>query len=173
MVNALDGLGVLVLDGTGRVVDVNGPARRALVRPFGRPCHEVVCARRGDGLVLCTAKCSAAMSTGRAGDIEHGLARVRGRLVRLSCSPTSRGATVVMQPAAIEAAADEVLSPREREVLVLVSEGLTAREIAERLAIGVSTVRTHVENARTKLGARTRAEAVARAVATGQLASVG
>jgi DNA-binding CsgD family transcriptional regulator len=50
-----------------------------------------------------------------------------------------------------------------------VKEGHSARSIAERLNIGVETVRTHVVHARKKLDARTRAEAVARALETGQI----
>jgi DNA-binding CsgD family transcriptional regulator len=53
------------------------------------------------------------------------------------------------------------LSPREREILVLLSEGLTGRAIARRLFLSPETVRTHVRNATTKLGAKTRVQAVA------------
>jgi len=58
---------------------------------------------------------------------------------------------------------------REAEVLRLVSEGLTNQRIARRLGIQFSTVRTHVEHARQKLGCTTRAEAVARALHLGWL----
>ena len=57
---------------------------------------------------------------------------------------------------------ERALTPREREVLDLVAQGLTTPRIANELGIRPSTVRTHVEHAREKLGARTRAEAVAR-----------
>src|SRR6185436_6986948 len=53
------------------------------------------------------------------------------------------------------------LSPREHEILALLSEGLTGRAIARRLFLSPETVRTHVRNATTKLGARTRVQAVA------------
>jgi DNA-binding NarL/FixJ family response regulator len=55
------------------------------------------------------------------------------------------------------------LSPREREVLVLVARGLTNRQIAERLDIGSETVKTLIARAFAKLGVRRRAEAVAAA----------
>ena len=61
------------------------------------------------------------------------------------------------------------LTAREREVLKLVADGLTTQKIARRLQIQPATVRTHVEHAREKLDARTRAEAVARALAIGVL----
>lgn len=53
------------------------------------------------------------------------------------------------------------LSPREHEILALLSEGLTGRAIARRLFLSPETVRTHVRNATTKLGAKTRVQAVA------------
>ena len=53
------------------------------------------------------------------------------------------------------------LTPREREILGLLAEGCSGPEIAGRLFLSVETVRTHVGNAVTKLGARTRVEAVA------------
>jgi DNA-binding NarL/FixJ family response regulator len=53
------------------------------------------------------------------------------------------------------------LSPREREILDLLAEGLTGQAIAERLFLSSETVRTHVRNATSKLGARTRVQAVA------------
>ncbi len=53
------------------------------------------------------------------------------------------------------------LSPREREILSLLADGLTGQTIAERLFLSPETVRTHVRNATSKLGARTRVQAVA------------
>jgi DNA-binding CsgD family transcriptional regulator len=56
------------------------------------------------------------------------------------------------------------LSAREREVVRLVALGETGPEIAAELGISHDTVRTHVRNAMTKLGARSRAHLVAKAV---------
>lgn len=53
------------------------------------------------------------------------------------------------------------LSPRELEVLELLADGLNGQLIAERLFLSPETVRTHVRNATSKLGARTRVQAVA------------
>jgi DNA-binding NarL/FixJ family response regulator len=52
------------------------------------------------------------------------------------------------------------LTSRERDVLQMVSEGMTNGEIAERLVIGRETVKTHVRNILAKLGARDRTHAV-------------
>ena len=53
------------------------------------------------------------------------------------------------------------LTPREREVLALVADGRTNRQIAERLFISESTAGVHVSNIIGKLGVATRGEAAA------------
>jgi DNA-binding CsgD family transcriptional regulator len=55
---------------------------------------------------------------------------------------------------------DSILTKRERDVLILVTRGLTNKEIADRLCISISAVRTFLNQACTKLGARKRADAL-------------
>ncbi|HET6172702.1 MAG TPA: response regulator transcription factor [Gaiellales bacterium] len=64
-------------------------------------------------------------------------------------------------PQGTESPAPAQLSPRERQILGLLSEGLTGQAIARRLFLSPETVRTHVRNATAKLGAKTRVQAVA------------
>jgi PAS domain S-box-containing protein len=59
------------------------------------------------------------------------------------------------------AAAELPLTNREREVVTLIALGHETAEIASTLHISPETVRTHVRNAMSKLGARTRAQLVA------------
>lgn len=61
------------------------------------------------------------------------------------------------------------LSPREREVLLLLADGKTNREVAAELDVGAETVKTLVARAFAKLGARRRAEAIATAQRMGLL----
>jgi len=57
-----------------------------------------------------------------------------------------------------------VLSPREREVLRMIADGLSGPEIAAQLQIGTATVKTHTQNVYDKLGVSERAAAVAAAM---------
>jgi DNA-binding NarL/FixJ family response regulator len=59
------------------------------------------------------------------------------------------------------------LSPREREVLELLTKGQTNREIARKLTVSVSTVKIHVEHILAKLGVSDRTQAAVRAIETG------
>ncbi|MFF3556702.1 response regulator [Streptomyces tsukubensis] len=61
----------------------------------------------------------------------------------------------------------DALTVREREVLVLVAGGHSNDEIAERLAVSPLTVKTHVNRAMAKLGARDRAQLVVIAYESG------
>jgi NarL family two-component system response regulator LiaR len=67
---------------------------------------------------------------------------------------------------ALQQDASEVygLTPREREVLALMVEGLNNPEIAERLVVSRSTAKAHVSNILSKLGVSNRAEAIALAL---------
>ena len=63
--------------------------------------------------------------------------------------------------------ADSPLSAREAEVLRLVADGLSDREIAERLIVSPHTVHRHLANIRAKLGQPSRAAAAAQALRRG------
>ncbi len=65
------------------------------------------------------------------------------------------------------------LSPREREIMHLMAEGLTAETIGDEITISVETVRTHVRNAVRKLQARNRVHAIAIALERGEISLSG
>jgi len=68
---------------------------------------------------------------------------------------------------AVLAPVDDLLTPREREILVLTARGLSIEDIATRLYIGIATVRTHLYRLRCKLQARDRAQLVTLAFQSG------
>jgi two-component system nitrate/nitrite response regulator NarL len=91
----------------------------------------------------------------------------------------ARGETII-PPALHSGLADEIRSRRDRtgdlaltarelEVLELIAEGLSAPEIAERLFLGVTTVKTHLQHIYEKFGVSDRAAAVAQAHRRGVL----
>jgi DNA-binding NarL/FixJ family response regulator len=66
---------------------------------------------------------------------------------------------------------EDDLSRREVEILRLVARGMGNVEVAQKLHVSAGTVKRHLANAYKKLGARTRGEAVSRAVSEGWISS--
>jgi PAS domain S-box-containing protein len=89
------------------------------------------------------------------------------RLVLFVALSTSRWGGRFRRDIAEDAQASGSLSPREREIVRMVALGASGPEIADELRISHDTVRTHVRNAMTKLGARSRAHLVAKALGEG------
>lgn len=79
------------------------------------------------------------------------------------------GESVVDQRVQQRLTSDSALTPREREVLVLLARGATNAEISRELFLSQATVKTHLVRIFDKLQARTRTEAVAAARAHGVL----
>lgn len=104
----------------------------------------------------------------RAEEIVHAVRLVAAGEVALAPSVAAR---LVAHTRGERAATSTVpeLSPREREVLAFVAEGLSNPRIAERLFLGEATVKTHLRKAFEKLGVRDRTSAVLRAMELGIL----
>ncbi len=85
---------------------------------------------------------------------------------RSDWSPTEGASLIVLSqaPGLVEA-----LTAREAEVLALLAEGLSNQQIADRLSVSLSTVKTHISNLYSKLGAERRTQALARARTLGLL----
>ena len=87
--------------------------------------------------------------------------------------PAGGQASAVSEPsAAADAPPPRQPTRREREILTLLAGGATDGEIADQLGLSPATVQTHVRNAKAKIGARTRAQAVAMALRGGLIAVV-
>jgi two-component system nitrate/nitrite response regulator NarL len=90
-------------------------------------------------------------------------ARVRGFLARTSPPPAAEPP----RPQRAVTAEGRPITAREHEVLILLAEGSSQREIARRFSISPKTVGTHIQHLLEKLGAHSRAELVARAYRDG------
>jgi DNA-binding CsgD family transcriptional regulator len=88
---------------------------------------------------------------------------IGGVLPQAAGSPGTPGSSTVETPVSSASVHAVRLSPREQEVLQLVSEGYSNSMIAGRLHLSENTIKTYVENLLTRLNARNRAEAVAAA----------
>jgi DNA-binding NarL/FixJ family response regulator len=86
-------------------------------------------------------------------------AAAAGELV-LSAADLSRA---VSMPAEVVTARGQHLTARELEVLELLAEGRSNQEIGDELYVSIHTIRAHIRTLLTKLGARSRLEAVASA----------
>lgn len=111
----------------------------------------------------------AALESFRRLGAAHEATRAERVLGELSLADGQPEGTVRASPAAAGDAPESKLSPREIEVLRLVAEGRSDKEIAERLFLSGHTVHRHISNIRTKLGLPSRAAAVAWAAKSGIL----
>jgi DNA-binding NarL/FixJ family response regulator len=89
------------------------------------------------------------------------------RLLRAAAGSARAGPAPSSAPAAAEVPLPDGLTRREAEVLVLIAEGLSNREIAARLYLGEVTVKTHVNRIFAKTASRDRIQAIAYARRTG------
>ncbi len=89
-------------------------------------------------------------------DVFAGGAPMSGQIARRVVEAFSKPASLA------KPAPNESLSQRENQILQLLAEGYLYKEIADKLTISYSTVRTHIERIYTKLHVQSRAQAVAK-----------
>jgi len=165
---------VLLIDEQRRIVAVNdaalalfGGARTSLigasidkiVKPEGRPAA----AREWQEFLQSgeySGKRTLVRADGSEVRIEFAarLERIGGRRLATYVAMVEQEAS---SPPSVEGFGELPLTNREREVITLIALGDETAQIAEKLHISPDTVRTHVRNAMSKLGARTRAQLVA------------
>ena len=90
------------------------------------------------------------------------LARAELELARHQDERSITSSAAALTAAGRQSAMDELLTPREREVLLLIVAGQSNSAIAGRLVISEGTVKSHVKQILRKLGAVNRSEAIAR-----------
>jgi two-component system, NarL family, nitrate/nitrite response regulator NarL len=101
----------------------------------------------------------------KSADLEETVRLVERRAER----PLSAGR---WQAGVSRTASTGALTPREREVLVLLSRGMNTAELARRLGVRQATARSHVQSVLQKMGAHSRLEAVAKAMVLDLVTSV-
>jgi DNA-binding CsgD family transcriptional regulator len=128
-----------------------------------------------DALELLTEAAAGAIVAAGAGDPLLGRSRadLRARLRPRDLPPPARDALPVpldaSQAVPADGASSSPFTPREREVLHLLTEGLTDRAVAERLVLSPKTVEKHVAAVLRKTGATSRTGAVVVALKRGWL----
>ncbi len=116
-----------------------------------------------------------ALLAGAAGYVLKNVARSRllealrsvARGESLLDSKVTKGVLEKLVAGKDKAAPDDELTPREREVLILIAEGATNKEIAQKLVVSENTARNHVSHILGKLGFSRRSEAAAYAAKKG------
>jgi DNA-binding CsgD family transcriptional regulator len=161
---------VVVAQEDGRLVALDAGARRLLGDALGRECWLAV-GGLGDAEGLpCRTHCVRALLERGKMAAQHSRILLRGVRHSLSCVSLDGRVVCLLSPTAEQCPTTwQLLSAREREVLRLLSEGLTSGAIAARLELSEATIRTHVEHMREKLGVSTRAALVARGFTLGFL----
>ncbi|MDH6624628.1 DNA-binding NarL/FixJ family response regulator [Streptomyces sp. LBL] len=160
----MDGRGL----GTGGIETVRRLTRSSrvlLLNPTGHDPYVAAALRAGAGGFIepdaTPDQLTAAIHTVAVGDavISSGLTRELIDIVRRQ------------RPVSVPAPAPrlDALTGRERDVLTAVASGCSNAEVAERLSIAPTTVKSHVSHILTKIGARTRVQAVIFAYETGLL----
>ncbi len=153
---------VVVCREDGTVVAQNTPARRLMGAGKGRPCWEVVGGLKDAEGLSCARGCVRELLASGLERSRHGRVCLGGQLRYLSCVPLGDLVVCMLSPGTCQPPEGwQLLTAREREVLRLLAEGATTPSLAARLELSTSTVRTHVENMRMKLGVNTRAALVA------------
>ena len=173
---------MVLLDANRRVLDINRACLRLVGRRreeiVGRPAHELV----AGGPALTAGEWARTLDTGhRTGVIDMLCGDGTTVTVQWGANAEVVSADPVVLVVALstsrwgrhfrrtEPPEGGSLTDRESEIVRLISLGNTGPEIADELSIAHDTVRTHARNAMTKLGARSRAHLVAKALTDGHV----
>jgi DNA-binding NarL/FixJ family response regulator len=142
------------IEATRRIVSDGSPTRIVILTTFDLDDYVHDAIRAGASAFL--------LKDVRPGDLVDAIRLVAGGNALLAPTALTRLLERFTHPQQHDPSAVllETLTDREIEILRLVAEGLSNAEIAERLVVGESTVKTHVSNLLRKLGVRDRVQAV-------------
>jgi two-component system nitrate/nitrite response regulator NarL len=161
-------------------IQVDDPGRRAgLCQVVSDAGHEVVASTDFADVALADADQSAShgvpiVTLGGADIDQAGLLSSDASAEQIDAALRAVAAGLVVRPiedaasgfdAMPERSLQNLLTPREIEVLSAIAYGLSNKAIARRLNISLHTVKFHIESLLRKLGAHSRAEAVAKGIA--------
>jgi DNA-binding NarL/FixJ family response regulator len=149
------------IEATRRIVSAGSPTRIVILTTFDLDDYVHDAIRAGASAFL--------LKDVRPGDLVDAIRLVAGGNALLAPTALARLLERFSHPQQHDpsAALVETLTDRELEILRLVAEGLSNAEIAERLVVGETTVKTHVSNLLRKLGVRDRVQAVITAYDSG------
>lgn len=154
------------------LLDVGLPGRSGLdiigaVHALAGACHIVILTVFEDeakiSQAISSGACGYLLKTARADEVADAILEARDGGSPMS-PKVARSVVKLLAHLTRPATSPVALSPRERELLALMVEGLTAKEIADRLNVSIHTTSTHTRNLFTKLNVHSRAAAVARAL---------
>ena len=161
---------VVVAKRDGGVVAQNAPARRLMGAGRGKHCWDVVGGLENAEGLPCQRDCVAGLLASGMERSQHTRPRLAGQRHHLTCIPVDDVVVCTLGRGAREWPEKwQSLTLREREVLQLLAEGETTSGAATLLGVSESTLRTHVEKMRNKLGVNTRAALVAEGFRLGYL----
>ena len=165
-------LGVIVSNADGTVVEMNAKAKDILGEDgLGKPGWDVMRDSPNMEGLPCYSGCACKLVADGPDHITAKHVSINGEAYHMSCVPVQ--ATIVTTLVPLRRKKDEdaqvKLTPREVDVLRLLAEGVTTGDAAARMGVSESTIRTHVEHMRHKLGVNTRAALVAHGFVMGYL----
>src|SRR5262249_14798065 len=128
-------------------------------------------ANTSEGLLLAAVEAGAAGFVTKSGSIDEVTAAIRAAAAGEAVVAPAMLSRLLRRVVRNEHGIGADLTTREREILGLLAEGVSNAAIADRLPVSVYTVRNHVANLSTKLGAHSKLEALSIAVREGLLPS--
>ena len=153
---------MVIVHKDGTIAAQNEPALRLIGQGVGRFCWDVVGRIEDAEGLPCVKGCVPQLVARGPGQSKHASLRLRGQRLDLTCI-SLEAATVCLLSCSTGRRPRpwEWLTGRELEVLRLLADGKTTASLAAHLQLSESTVRTHVEHMRRKLGVHTRSALVA------------